>query len=652
MEFLKIYGTNIINEATDTINNQVVVDYALGNVFQAINNDSTNDFILNNKKSLVELYLISKSYYLLAIINSNKLDSLNKELESNTSITTHSLEFQKLIDILNDELKFISQKYKELNPNISAKYADDISQLFEAAYSFGKFISNDKIFKQSNDPNQGGTISNYDRSMTKLKSEFNLLYSNIKDKSIELIKKVVNDEVKDQDDYENKIDTIASINSSSFPKLGLDVKNATEELKTKAEEANLNVEQAINIKIKTIISKIKAFEQFQAKTNDEIITKAYYLNKLLERYKTYITEDGYNRFSQLIIEIAATKHAILTKAEELDKLKSEQKSKEPETNGVSMSKIIESDSFEYNIPIRLPLGKTVTLKTSDLKGHNKVTSWISKLAKASNEVFGYEAQGYITSVVDKYQGFRDLNATTIEKGLKTMGKVAWLIGKKKEGERAGERIGDWLREELMLNPGQANSLIVDLEEDLINTDIVIANTFRKKENKKHYRSTIIDKPTPLKRKEESEIGREKSKIKRGLTISDSIIFDSFTEDNKINEDFGPMGSVGDVGGGNISGPVSPNVSNVGNGFYNTPGMISNMGDIHAPTPDQTPFKNGEKTSIKDSGSGDKFTSDKKKKKDEEEIEKQQKEINSIIHLSENYIQSEFKMFIKPFNDFK
>jgi hypothetical protein len=55
------------------------------------------------------------------------------------------------------------------------------------------------------------------------------------------------------------------------------------------------------------------------------------------------------------------------------------------------------------------------------------------------------------------------------------------------------------------------------------------------------------------------------------------------------------------GAGQVGETVTPGLD------FNYPGVTSGMGRVHAPTPEQTPFRNGEKTSTNDSGSGDSFT---------------------------------------------
>ena len=578
MNYLNINGLSLLNESKS---NKIDTKYKIGQVFHAINNDVVNDFVVKYNKYIKYIILSHKPSFLISIIDESFIEEINDEIESNINFKiSKNNNIGYILDLLNSEYDYLYNINNDINLEISPKCADALSSIFNSVNKIVNFLNNDKISFQA----ESGNLLDRSKSskfINNIQSKFDKFHENSRNRVLSMLKKTANDNVKSLDDYDNKLNTLLSLNTYSYAKLGMESKKGIDVLNKSAEKNNINYSESINKEFRLIHSKIELFKNAgvdELPDKESIILRAYSISALLNKYKAAFNEDSFKALDDLILQITSTKCEILEKSNEISESDTEvdtQVDTSTDKDVKSLTKYITSDQFEYDIAIRLHIGELITINAKDLKGKEDITSWMSKISKASHELFGYEPQGYIVSTIDSYQGVRDFGASVVQAGAGSIaGNLGRIIGKKEEGKQRGQDIGRWLREELMQKPGDVNSKIVELEENIRNLDTVVPNWFRSDNNKIPNKRTIIDKPISMEKEQSSKIKKQNKKI--------------------IGENFD--------GGGNVGG-----------GFYTQPGSQSMMGDPVAPTSDQTPFVDGNKTTTSNSGSGDKFSPNVKKK---------------------------------------
>jgi len=567
-----IHKISILNE-----NTQTKVEYNVGDVIEMIYNTNSNEFISDNKNNIKYVYITHRPSFLVSIIKESKLNDINIQLEMTSDIKARSIETESIDVIFKDEYDFLKNKYVSFEKELTPKYANNLSNLFATVNRELSFIKNQNINYNS-------------RDKANIESTFDQLHVNVKDDLTSLLKATVNEQITTSDDYSKSVDILTAINAESFARLGLDVKRGLLKLKSEAEKNGIETEKTLDVKIKTLASKISNFKKTEHSDVVDIIGETNALIELIEKYKPYLTEQSFNEYRELVMEIGVTKYKILenlqdqtdeTKDDGTENITDDNKDDTTTKSDVKdIKKYIVSEEFEYSNVVALPLGELVTLNTNSLKSKN-ITSFISKFTKAMDDVFGYEPTAEIASVISKYEGLRAFNGHLAKYTLEQMGKAGWLVGKKEDGRKLGSNIGKWATTEMLQKPGEINPQIVKLEQKLRNPINSISNVFRNEDTKKEDKYKIVD-------------------------------------DKKTNENLSV--SLGDS---------AMNTSNVGNGFFNEPGMTGSMGNPIPPT--QT-----------EKGSGDKFTSNNNKFKNK-------KKKDQHINRTKNMYVPQFKMFVEKFN---
>lgn len=514
------------------------------------------------------------------------------------------------------------------------------SMSVEFAHSLGDSIS---VCKKANDFVSGLRSSTTPSSAMGSLMRNNKILSNMADeksskdsfpnmlKRLTIIRKKMlehftSDEIneKNQSKYRDILTALIDKDNPSDP----DLAEAERQFGQKLSSIGITPEVASNKLYDELDSKYKNFNKTVFQTEEEAEATAQAL--LLQAGKYYnlglIDETWYKSYVNTINAILAHKIETLRRAREFEQMTEPGSAPMPGDVESTLPEESEGEKdipsysyyFLYDMKFQLPLNEPIKIS---LKTEKKIGAWhsiLSRLGKAGWELLGYVPQPYINSIIDSYATTRDCRVMLPSAILKGSAVVLNALGRKAFGRdtwispnnEKRFQISKWLREEMQTKAGEINPEVKKIESGLVNIPRSLGNGWRQITGKErlakpvaHIDTTNFDgsniAPDRIKY---AESGFDKNQGKSGHY--------KMSEDEKTK---GKLTRECAEGGAAMDGAVS-----TGDGFYQMPGSISSEGNPIAATYTQSPFVNGVKTSVSDSGSGDKFANsiNKKKKKND------------------------------------
>lgn len=352
-----------------------------------------------------------------------------------------------------------------------------------------------------------------------------------------------------------------------------------------------------------VYHKIKEFEKKKFPNEDAIREESLMLEGLVRR--KMLSDEAVKDAQEMIERIAAVKIAQLGVAKALITATTTKEEESVAYKG-------DANQFNMNVKTYLTFGVFTTIDVAS--NTREKFSWTKKLAAVCNELWGYQPQGYIINVLNMYSATREYKGAVLQR----VGEITdSIIQTVLPNFNVGSNVGKYIHNSLMQEAGEVDPQVVNLEQRLRNpSKSIIFACIHKKHIDQEYKDDNytyqLSKDRPMTKTSEKTSEENKRKHNMSRYLSDSKDYGYLNGIYMMNEDFAPAGGFAEMtgGAGQVGETVTPGLD------FNYPGVTSGMGSVHAPTPEQTPFKNGEKTSTNDSGSGDCFTvkSTKKSKK--------------------------------------
>lgn len=349
-----------------------------------------------------------------------------------------------------------------------------------------------------------------------------------------------------------------------------------------------------------VYHKIKEFEKKKFPNEDAIREESLMLEGLVRR--KMLSDEAVKDAQEMIERIAAVKIAQLGVANALITATSTKEEESVAYKG-------DANQFNMNVKTYLTFGVFTVIDVAS--NTREKFSWTKKLAAVCNELWGYQPQGYIINVINMYSATREFNGAVLQR----VGEITdSIIQTVLPNFNVGSNVGKYIHNSLMQEAGEVDPQVVNLEQRLRNpSKSIIFACIHKKHIDQEYKDDNytykLSKDRPMTKTSEKTSEENKRKHNMSRYLSDSKDYGYLNGIYTMNEDFAPAGGFAEMtgGAGQVGETVTPGLD------FNYPGVISGMGSVHAPTPEQTPFKNGEKTSTNDSGSGDCFTAKSTKK---------------------------------------
>lgn len=311
-----------------------------------------------------------------------------------------------------------------------------------------------------------------------------------------------------------------------------------------------------------LIYGVNKFVYGDQKTEQQVADEYGALKANLEAQRKQIKPEVYEKIKTLMDEAMITKITVLKGMKEYPQYTVD--TGEKPTGAVEISATDSGTKNEYEMEVRLPLGKAVTIsdvekykvqkgkKTKEQEEATLLRSMVGRSEVTMFNVLGYEPKGVASNVIAAYDPLRQHAGEVLQLASKnTLGLLGSLLGK--NGKKMGEGVGKFLKHELIQNPSEINPAVAESELWLRSR----FNVFR------------MMKMEPTVKGTKSEVAAAVKNY-----------------DKNVSEQA-------------VAAPAA-----TPGGDMNMPGMITGMGDPIAPTR-TTP------------GSGDNFNPKKKKKEDEE-----------------------------------
>ena len=275
-----------------------------------------------------------------------------------------------------------------------------------------------------------------------------------------------------------------------------------------------------------------------------------------------------------------------------------------------------SYQFLYESKFKLKLDEKVTISLGTGTKQQSFHSILTRMSKAGHELLGYTPEPYIINIINSYATTRDMYVMIPAALLKASAVGINAVVSRTFGSdwfspenKNRFQISKWLREEMQTKGGEVNPEVKKLEQHLANAPRSVRNAARQIRGKKPLQKPVVNIDST--NFDGTDLAPDRIKYADNQKNKDKVSGHYVKSTN--DKDKGKLTVECADGGTAMAGATS-----AGDGFFQTPGSIGGEGNPGVPTYNQQPFVNGEKTSTKDSGSGDKFVgsiNNKKSKKD-------------------------------------